>query len=812
MIITKVTIYNFKIYKYKEFNFGESKMILLTGANGFGKTTLIDAIEWCFTGDIGRLKKHYEERNTTQAEIERKENKNGIIKHSNSNEREMVKVEVTLKIGNDEVKIYREQKEDSLYVNTELKFIGNVSSDIKERIIESTSKDIFYNYHVCDTSKSYDFLNSRRQEVKSHFEDFIKSYPLAERFIEKLTEVQKQIKEDIEKLENQKIPENTINIIEREVSTIKSDLKSIDYPQIKFYEEENLEIEEENIEKIKEQLEKIKTCGYNTVAEKMESVMEYYKAKENREVIENLINEIDAKEEKLQVAIENQYYNIDKLNKIKDNIQKVKNEKTKIEKAKRLAEIDMPLDAKIYSEIDEKIKKQNDIIVEIENEWKLKQVEIKEKEEGNEIIKALTALVTNREGIIKYKQENENRERCPLCGSSEVFSGIIESKELAIDAEIYLERSNTNLLQMKKAEQKIMLDINEKFNRLKSLILQHLDNQLDTLQKRERIFSKYYNETKNFFEMLKEANIIINENCIDQVKERKTRLIKILSNEKMINSYLDMIKKILILLNYNENLDSITTIVLEKIKIEIATFCNKMLIVSNFTFDVFNQKILFLNNILNNQKICQKEEQLKKYNEENKKIDIQIKKLKEYENKAKKRCDQIKEKKRDIEKLELKDVGAYLYKIFTKVIKHTTITKFNFNRDNSRVAGGATFTDQNGNNIFNILSQGQLGAFILSYFFGNMFKRRGETQFKVYFVDDITSAMDDMNVLSFVDIIKYQLYRSKDGVIDQLFFATCDNDLERLFIHKMESFGIDMVIFRFYSYGRYMDMNTKMNN
>ena len=59
---------------------------------------------------------------------------------------------------------------------------------------------------------------------------------------------------------------------------------------------------------------------------------------------------------------------------------------------------------------------------------------------------------------------------------------------------------------------------------------------------------------------------------------------------------------------------------------------------------------------------------------------------------------------------------------------------------------------------------------MLSFYFANMFKRKKETEFKTYFVDDITSSMDNMNVLS-LDIIKYQLYK-KDGVINQFFFST----------------------------------------
>jgi len=277
------------------------------------------------------------------------------------------------------------------------------------------------------------------------------------------------------------------------------------------------------------------------------------------------------------------------------------------------------------------------------------------------------------------------------------------------------------------------------------------------LEEKKITFINHYENTKEFFEKLKEINIPINEKSISIVKDNKTRLTKILLNETMVNSNLDNIKNILTVLDYKFDFSNITIDSMKKLQIDIKQLCNKGIPVSYFTFEIFNQKLLFINNMLNNSKISEKELIIKKYCNDNKIIDQKIQELTLFKNKAKKIHDDIEKKKAEIEKLELEAVGPYLYKIFAKIIKHTKITSFNFRRDGSRVAGGATFTDQNNNNILNVLSQGQLGVFMLAYFFANMFKRKEETDFKTYFVDDITNSMDDMNVLSFVDLIKYQL-------------------------------------------------------
>ena len=171
----------------------------------------------------------------------------------------------------------------------------------------------------------------------------------------------------------------------------------------------------------------------------------------------------------------------------------------------------------------------------------------------------------------------------------------------------------------------------------------------------------------------------------------------------------------------------------------------------------------------------------------------------------KKIIDQINDTKKELEKKELESIGPYLFQIFNKIIKHSIVGEIKLERDKAR-DGGLVLLDTNGGNLINILSQGQLGVLMMSYFFANMFRRSETTAFKTYFVDDITSCLDDMNVLSFIDMIKYLLSR-ENGVVNQIFFSTCDDNLEKLFIHKMKSFEIKGVNLKFNSYANYIPNN-----
>ena len=54
----RMRIVNFKSFKNPvEFNFTGNDLVLFDGPNGFGKTTIFDAVELCFTGEVFRIEK-----------------------------------------------------------------------------------------------------------------------------------------------------------------------------------------------------------------------------------------------------------------------------------------------------------------------------------------------------------------------------------------------------------------------------------------------------------------------------------------------------------------------------------------------------------------------------------------------------------------------------------------------------------------------------------------------------------------------------------------------------------------------------------
>ncbi|WP_259642639.1 AAA family ATPase [Pseudomonas savastanoi] len=53
--ISKIEISSFKAFKQIHLDFGDSSLLTLDGPNGFGKTSIFDAIELLLTGGIKRI-------------------------------------------------------------------------------------------------------------------------------------------------------------------------------------------------------------------------------------------------------------------------------------------------------------------------------------------------------------------------------------------------------------------------------------------------------------------------------------------------------------------------------------------------------------------------------------------------------------------------------------------------------------------------------------------------------------------------------------------------------------------------------------
>ena len=146
------------------------------------------------------------------------------------------------------------------------------------------------------------------------------------------------------------------------------------------------------------------------------------------------------------------------------------------------------------------------------------------------------------------------------------------------------------------------------------------------------------------------------------------------------------------------------------------------------------------------------------------------------------------------EKDETKKISEPLSIIYKKITRNTNITQVSLKKATAQGKSSLEIIDSEGNNIpyANIMSAGQVSTLSISIYFAKAVLNKN-SKFKFYMMDDPIQTMDDLNIISLIDLLRFQFMQSKENrFMDQLFISTCDEDLERLIVHKMKSFDISI--------------------
>ena len=184
MNIKKIKIINFRGFsEEKIFEFEGKPFVMLTAPNGKGKTSVIDAIEWCMTGDIKRLHEGYNDRNTNVTE--RKQNAGAILKNKNHPDEKTI-VEMLITAENEEYTIHREQDKDTLDDTGEIKINDFTGEQAEEELRKLIDVKNFYKYHFCDMQKTYRFLSKNRGNIDAEFSDFASDYTDVQNVVDNL--------------------------------------------------------------------------------------------------------------------------------------------------------------------------------------------------------------------------------------------------------------------------------------------------------------------------------------------------------------------------------------------------------------------------------------------------------------------------------------------------------------------------------------------------------------------------------------------------------------------------------------------------
>ena len=438
MIVRKIRMINFRGFSDKTIDFNDKPVVLLSAANGIGKTTTVDAIEWCLTGNIGRLKTAFDARSTNDAE--RKMNTDGILKNRYAGAKAKVKVVLWLFDGDKEIILCREQTKDELDPRSSKATIDG-NEEIAKLFVREYVGDSFYNFHFCDVQKSFNVQSKKRKELKDFFNEFITNYDECKMIVENLELFAEDVDRYIEDKRKQKVPQTVIENHKNQLAKAREVAKQVSYPLTIFYPDEKTDIVGLNKEELSAQKAKIGNCGYQVVREELYKLVENENLKSQQVVIKKIASYWETKEEYIQRAVKAGF---------SKNTDAIIRLETKLSKLKELSlskdTIFQDEESMIGFEIDGFMKSDFDrdkkAIKEKEQNMKKLSAEIELLSKNNKMLKLLSSLSANKQVVIEHRDavlKEKGVVRCPVCGS-ESFSTMEETLILK-EADEYIKQN-----------------------------------------------------------------------------------------------------------------------------------------------------------------------------------------------------------------------------------------------------------------------------------------------------------------------------------------------------------------------------------
>lgn len=776
MIISKLKIKNFRGYKDKTIDFLNKPVVLIYASNGVGKTTIIDAIEWCLTGSIGRLKKAFDMRSSN--DNDRKMNTEGIIKNRDAGSNEAIEVQLWLQDEDRVMHLCRSQKKDELKPSASIVTL-NGNEDEARTFLDGIIGDSFYNYHFCDVQKSFHVQSTKRSELESFFSDFITNYDDRLQIAKNIEVFAEDVSRYSEDKVKTKVSQELISNEEGQLKKLQEEVKLIEYPNQPFYSEEKIDILELSREELLNQKNDIQNCGYLIAKNSLIKLVKNESLSNKKVVLKSILSFLNENESTMEQAkrlgildndtvvssMENKLNQLELISFSRETVINVLESKEEFKNAQ--SEYKAYLTEK--ASIEEKEAKIKELSLEIDL-----------LSSNNKLLKLLSNLDANKEIIVNYRNNslrNDGKVKCPICGS-ELFA-TVEEELILKEADEYIKK-NGETVKKKEVEKSVLeSEIEGLYNNLinigkafvekeKKSLVEQLEN-LKSLQTKLTPFSDMVQKLK-----ITEKDITIQEIDNKKVLSMLTEIDNQLLSEEGESAESELYQKILTVLGYAYINETVAQ-TLEKIN----GIINKECMILSFSYDAFVSKINAIDSILANQEMFNLKDKIKADKAKNEKIDEEIKNLQVLYGTAISRANAIRSVVEELSKEEYEKVGPALKQFYNKLIRIDDNDGINIVHENE----GISLVDDKGKNIVNVLSNGQICVFMLAYFFAGINARNEDEKVKVFFIDDLTACMDDVNMLAFMDLLKYQM-DSKE-TMEQLFFVTCDNRISNLLKYKL---------------------------
>lgn len=782
-MIRKIKMINFRGFRDKVIDFNDKSVVLLSAANGVGKTTTIDAIEWCLTGNIGRLKTAFDTRSTN--EVDRKMNNDGILKNRDAGVKEKISVVLWLDDGEKEIILCREQISDELNPGVS-KVTIDENEEKAKKFIQEYVGDSFYNFHFCDVQKSFNVQSKKRKDMKDLFGEFITNYDETKQIAENLDVFAEDVDRYIDDKAKQKISPEVIKTHEEQLAKVREDAKQIRYPEAIFYADEKMEIANLNKEELIAQKEELKNCGYQMVNERLSKLIENEALKNQQSIIKELDSYWKTKEKSIRCAVKNGFWeNTDKISTLEMKLKKLKN--LSLTKDTILQDGESVIALKIEGFMQSDFDRDKKAIEEKENLIKELCGEIELLTKNNKILGLLSSLYAHKQVMIEYRDAaiNENSTvRCPVCGSESFAT--MDAELILKEADDYIKQNGEAVKAKEIKKTSLQTEVDVLYQKIINCIKIIVEKETNTLQTEISNLKALKDEMQPYFDAVKklqktEKEINVEELTAEKIGELLTIVDNKILEESKEQNIRDSYQQILTVLGYEFKNETI-----EQTYAKVKNLITKFFKVSNFSYDVLVSKLNAIDSVLANQTLSDLNQILEEEKKKNQKLDVEIEKLDKLKGIASQRAKDIRDIVEKLSKDEYEKVGPTIGKFYNKLARFNSSDGINIVQQND----GISLVDNKNKNIVNILSNGQISVFMLAYFFAGINARNDREKMKIYFIDDLTACMDDVNMLAFMDLLKYQM--SSKATMEQLFFVTCDDRISKLLKYKLSGCGIEL--------------------
>lgn len=789
MIIRKIKMVHFRGFREKTIHFDAKPVVLLTAANGFGKTTTVDAIEWCLTGSIGRLKAAFTTRSTN--ENDRTMNAAGILKHREATDEDWVRVELTLLDEGRETVFCRVQQPDRLDPEASTVTIDGNQDEaqrfLEEHVGDRTQLGNFYHYHFCDIQKSFHVQSTKRANLKEIFREFITNYDNEKQIVKNLGIFAEDVKRYISDNDHlMLLCQKDIDTLEADQARVRKTSVQLPYPPVPFYPGEKTQIAGLTEKELLAQKKALQGCGHQAALEGLEKVA----ANESLLLQQSIAREIVLFWQNMGEQIRHATAcgfpkNIDAIKTREQKLRKLEGlslaKSTILSDSEALIALENPDFTRADLEAD------RTAIAEREEAVKHLASEIDLLTKNNKMLKILSSLNEKRQDLIEYRNAaaEHGAVRCPVCGSA-AFADL-EEEAIGLEAREYIRLNNEAVNAKTDEKTAFKSQIQGLYQKLIQRARKVVAQEQQKLNKEIRDLNALKNAVQPYFDTVEKlqnagrkisAGELTAENAAQLLADIEAALL----TEEDVLRLRERAHQILTVVGYRYENETVKQ-TCQKLRKQPSRPGALM----NFSYDLLVSKLNSIDSMLDNQRLMELTKKLETCYAKKQHLVAENERLGALRDAATRRATAIDATVEQLTNDEYQKVGPALTKFYNKLAR-VNIGDIKLVQEKS----GISLVDQEGKNIVNTFSNGQISVFMLAHFFAGINVRNSQEKLKIYFIDDLTACMDDVNMLAFLDLLKYQMSaKSEDQTMEQLFFITCDERISRLLKYKLEGRGIE---------------------